>query len=134
MAANKKIGTGPDCREHGTRYMTGLKSILTPKTVRAYAAKAMTFEEIANLYGYHRQSAMTAIKTDESLLDAWQEGHAQLLKTVTGALLERINNGCVVSILFTLKSKFGWVEEQYRKQDTGVPILQAQVYLPGNNR
>lgn len=135
MAANKPLGTGTNCREHGTRHMTGITGLLTPETVRSYAAKCMTMAEIANLFGCSKNNMADAIRNHPHLKAAWDQGHAELLDRVTSALMKRIDSGCVPSIIFTLKSRFGWIEEQFRKPEKSeTPVPQAIVFLPENGR
>jgi hypothetical protein len=131
-AANRTKAEG---REHGTRHKTGVPQLLTPELVRSYSAKGFNMPQIADLIGCFRNSVRNAIVTDDELKDAWKQGQAELLEKTTSSLMNLLDSNNLVATLFTLKAKFGWVEEQYKlnKPDlTNSP--RVNIYLPHNDR
>jgi len=119
LNANKKIGDGPDCREHGTKWKTGARGVLTP--------------------GCSKQNIYDAIADDEELNQAWCEGIAQLLYKAGKNISSKIESGDSLLSMFTVKCKRlpgeeGWVEQQYRKDAPDNNQHTVHIYLPSNGR
>ena len=139
LNANRPLGTGPECREHGTRWKTGARGVLSPDTVRRFASQGMTLEQIGYLIGVSKQNIWAALK-DEELNQAWCEGIAVLNYEASGCLLRSIRNDNVLSAMFVSKCRplpgeKGWLEEQYRQKlvdDADRP--RVTIYLPENGR
>lgn len=113
----------------------GTKALMTPAIVRRYAKKGMTLEQIGALYGIGKQRVSTIISEDEALKTAWSEGHSQLLDELLDHLLIRAKSNDIL-LMFLLKSRFGFVEEQYRvgKVVDAENAPKIHVYLPDNER
>ena len=114
---------------------SGLKQLLTPAMVKAYAAKGMSLKEIGLMYGYTNQRIGQLIGKDAELKEAWEAGNAELCDTLTSALMRLVEKDNLVAVIFALKARCGWVEQQYllNKQDAALQP-QVTVYLPANNR
>ena len=140
LNANKPIGEGPDCREHGTKYKTGVRGVLTPDAVRSYAAKGMSLGEIAYFHGCTKMNICGAIKEDLDLQQAWNEGISAAIEKATNCLLRNIENDNVLAAMFLLKCKHlsgekGWLEEQHKQKIVDTESApRVHIYLPGNGR
>ena len=139
LNANKKIGDGPDCREHGTKWKTGARGVLTPDVVRELAGYGMTVPAIGYYLGCSKQNIYDAIADDEELNQAWCEGIAQLLYKAGKNISSKIESGDSLLSMFTVKCKRlpgeeGWVEQQYRKDAPDNNQHTVHIYLPSNGR
>ena len=119
----------------GKKKGSGLRNVLTPEMVQTYAEKGMSFTEIARMYGYTKERIGQIIGKDDELQEAWQTGNATLCDTLTSALMRLVEKDNLVAIIFALKARCGWVEQQYllNKPDTTTQP-QVSIYLPDNNR
>ena len=119
----------------GKKKGSGLRNVLTAEMIKCYAAKGMSFTEIARMYGYSKERIGQIIGKDSELKDAWETGNAELCDTLTSALMRLVAKDNVIAILFALKSRCGWIEAQYllNKPDTTTQP-QVNVYLPDNGR
>lgn len=138
LKANKPIGDGPDCREHGTRWKTGARGVLTPALVREYASLGMSLTAIAYLLGCTKQNVQAAMK-DDALNQALCEGAAELQYKASSCIARRIDNDEWVPAIFVLKCKpipgeKGWIEEQYRKEEPNADNPKVRVFVPWNGR
>ena len=140
LTANKPIGTDIDQREHGTRYKTGARGVLTPDVVREFASYGMSLKAIGYLVGCSKQNIHECIKDDPDLQQAWCEGVADLLYRAGKCISANIDKDNWIPALATLKSKSipgekGWIEEQYQDKkldpDSNPKVV---IYLPENNR
>lgn len=140
LNANKPIGDGPECREHGTKWKTGVHGVLTPDAVRSYAAKGMSLTEIAYFHGCTKMNICSAIKEDLDLQQAWNEGISEALEKATNCLMRNIENDNVLAAMFLLKCKHltgerGWLEEQHKQKVVDAESApRVNVYLPHNFR
>lgn len=139
LNANRPLGNGPECREHGTRWRTGAIGVLTPDAVRQFAAQGMTLTQIGYLVGCTKSHIHGALK-DPELNQAWCEGLASFIEESTGCLLHNIREKNVLSAMFALKCRHlpgekGWLEEQYQQKvvdEENQP--RVSIYLPYNGR
>lgn len=139
LNANKPIGEGLDCREHGTKWKAGARGVLTPDAVREFAALGMSIPAIGYFLGCTKQNIYGALKEDEALNQAWCEGVAELLYKAGQCISRKIDNDDTVASLFTLKCKHipgetGWIEEQYKKEQPTTDFPRVNIYIPSNNR
>ena len=113
-----------------------LANVITPELMKMYAAKGMSFDEIGAMYGYSKKRICQIIDERPELQDAWSEGNAILADTLTSALMKLIDceKPNVIAVLFALKSRCGWIEEQHRKEVSKSDAPQVMVYLPQNQR
>ena len=119
----------------GKKKTSGLQQVLTPDLVEGYAAQGMNFKEIALMYGCSKEWIGNVIGTKPELQAAWEAGNAKLCEIATAALMKKIQNGDTIAILFTLKARCGWVEQQYLINKPDVNLSpQVNVYLPENYR
>jgi len=140
LKANKPIGTGPDEREHGTRWATGVRGLINADIVRQFASIGMSMPAIGYLCGCTKQNIYTTIIKDEELNQAWCEGISLLIAKAGSSLDRKLDSDDSLMTLFTLKCSHlpgekGWIEEQYVKDSVNpntAPIV--NVYLPDNNR
>ena len=133
--ANK---TAEEGREHGTRWKTGARGVLTPALVREYAALGMTLTSIAYLVGCSKQNIQAALK-DEALNQAFCEGSAELQYRAGACIARKIDNDELVPAMFALKCKpvpgeRGWCEEQFKKPEPDNNLPRVQVFVPWNGR
>ena len=140
LNANKLIGTGQDEREHGTRYKTGVKGVLNPDMVLKLASQGMGLTEIGYYYGCTKSNICHAIKSDEELSQAWNQGLSMAIEKATGCLMRNIENDNVLAAMFLLKCKHligekGWLEQQYKEKNVDPELTpRVMIYLPENNR
>ena len=140
LTANKPIGTGPDQREHGTKWKTGARGVLTPDVVREFASFGMSLTAIGYLVGCSKQNIQQAIRDDPDIQQAWCEGVAQLLLKAGKCISYNCENNNIIAGIFTAKSKYipgeqGWVEEQYKQNKIDVESMpQVTIFLPDNGR
>lgn len=140
LNANRPIGDGPDCREHGTKWKTGVRGVLTPDAVRSYAAKGMSLTEIAYFHGCTKVNICLALKEDPDLQQAWNEGISEAIEKATNCLMRNIENDNVLAAMFLLKCKHpagekGWLEEQHKQRITDAESApRVNIYLPDNQR
>lgn len=139
LNANKPIGDGPDCREHGTKWKTGARGVLSPDVIREFAGYGMTIPAIGYYLGCSKQNIYDAINNDDSLSQAWCEGVAQLLYKAGKCVSSKIDNDETLSAMFTLKCKHipgekGWIEEQYLKEQPDNNAPKVAIYIPWNER
>ena len=140
LNANKPIGTGIDQREHGTRYKTGARGVLTPDVVREFSSYGMSLKAIGYLIGCSKQNIHEAIRDDADLQQAWCEGVADLLYRAGKCISANVDKGNWVPALATLKSKSipgekGWIEEQYQDKKLDADSMpRVTIYLPDNGR
>jgi len=92
-------------------------------------------EQIGALFGIGKQRVSTIISEDASLKSAWEEGHGQLLDELLDHLLIRAKQNDIL-LMFLLKSRFGFVEEQYKvgKMLESDHAPSVQIFLPDNSR
>lgn len=140
MNSNKPIGDGPDFREHGTKWKTGVRGVLTPDAVRSYASKGMSLGEIAYFHGCTKMNICGAIKEDPDLQQAWNEGISAAIEKATNCLMRNIENDNVLAAMFLLKCKHlsgekGWIEEQHKQKVVDSESSpRVMIYLPDNGR
>jgi hypothetical protein len=135
LAANRKVGAGKNEREHGTRYRTGVHGLLTVELVRKYAAQGMSLKEIGNLIGCTGANIGDAIRKDNDLKAAWEQGHAGLVEKLTSSLMRQVEKDSIIAVIFALKSRCGWVEFEKvmnRQDEANRPAV--TVYIPHNSR
>ena len=114
---------------------SGIHGLMTPELVREYAKKGMTLSQIGNLYSCTHKNIAHAIESRDDLKQAWNEGHTELLVELVGHLKERCFKNDTI-LMFTLKTLFGFCEEQYRigKQLENIEQPTIHIYLPDNGR
>lgn len=140
LNANKPLGEGPDCREHGTKWKTGVHGMLTPDIVRKFAAKGMSVEQIGYLHGCTPQNIRHAIVHDEELKQAWCEGLSRLMDKATNVIDHHLNENNLLAAMYVTKcirlpGEKGWIEQQYIRDDnSNGNQIEVKVYLPDNNR
>jgi len=99
------------------------------------AAGGMNRQQVADYFGITVRRLNQIFKEREDLLSAFNTGIAEGIKTATDALMDKIRSGDTVPILFYLKCRAGWVEQQYIKEKPDMDnIPRVNVYLPSNNR
>ena len=135
LNANK---TPEEGREHGTRYRTGARGVLTPELVREFASYGMSLTAIAYLVGCSRQNIQAAMK-DETLNQALCEGVAELQYKAGKCIASKIDNNETLAAMFVTKCKpipgeKGWCEEQYKKEELATDTQKVKVYIPWNGR
>ena len=140
LYANKPIGNGPEERDHGTRYKTGARGVLTPDVVREFASYGMSLEAIGYLIGCSKQNIHEAIKNDPELQQAMCEGVAQLLLKAGKCISHNLDNNNLIAGMFVKKTKHmpgekGWIEEQYQEKKLDTDSMpRVTIYLPDNKR
>jgi hypothetical protein len=113
-----------------------LANVLTPDMMKMYASKGMDFNEIGAMFGYSKTRICQIMEDDPNLKSAWEQGNSILADTLTSALMRLIDceKPNVIAVLFALKSRCGWVEEQHRKDKEVTNQTTVSVYLPDNQR
>lgn len=140
LSANKQIGTGPDQREHGTRWKTGARGVLTPDVVREFASYGMSLVAIGYAVGASKQNIYECIKTDPDLQQAWCEGTAQLLLKAGKCISHNCENNQIIAGIYVTKTKHmenekGWIEQQYADKTIDLDSMpRVTIYLPENHR
>ena len=114
---------------------SGLRKVLNAEMVRTYAAKGMNLNEIGLMYGYSKERVGNVISENPELKEAWDQGNAIMCDTLTSALMRLVDKDNLVAIIFALKSRCGWVEQQYLINKPDINLSpQVSVYLPENYR
>ena len=115
---------------------TGVMEVMTVEELKEMAIGGMNREQVANYYGVSVRRLNQIFVSRPDFKEAFDCGLAQGIRIATGALMEKIRSGSTVEILFYLKCRAGWCEEQYKlkaKQEAA-KMPEIQVYLPDNNR
>ena len=117
------------------RHRRGIHGLLTPEDCYKYANCGMTMKEIGRLYGCTGPNISHAIETSDELKAAWNEGHGDYLVELSAHLKERAFKNDII-LMFTLKSQFGFGEEQHKigKQLEQNNQPTVKIYLPHNGR
>jgi len=106
---------------------------IDPEEVFQLAFRGLEPKRIAAFYGVKVEDFYDACVDYPDLMDAWEQGRAKGVAYATQKLMEQMDKSVVAS-MFYLKTKDGWVEEQYRKDGVANSNVSVQVYLPENNR
>lgn len=107
---------------------------MTIQEISAMAQGGMNRQQIADYYGISVRRLNQLFKERSDLLQAFNTGLAQGIKFATGKLMELIEEKNVVSILFFLKCRAQWVEQQYIREKEEKNIPQVRIFLPHNKR
>lgn len=125
----------PAKRKTGRPKGDGFHGILTEEMMIEYGKKLFTLEEIGALHGQSKQNVHHVLKTNLELKSAFDKGHVQALEKITSALMTQIEKGNTIAIIFALKSKFDWIEAQYRlNKPDKAELPKVNIYLPDNGR
>ncbi|MAE02650.1 MAG: LuxR family transcriptional regulator [Porticoccaceae bacterium] len=82
------------------------------KSVEELASLGLTEQQIADSLGISR-STLSRRKTDDETFDtALRKGKAQATVKVTSALMTEVEKGSLRAIIFYLKCRAGWREEE----------------------
>ena len=112
----------------------GTQKTMTPELLSEMAAGGMNRQQAADYFGITVRRFNQILKQREDLLSAFSGGVAEGIKMATDSLMERIKEGNIVAILFYLKARAGWVEEQYRKEKPDENTPKVMIWLPDNQR
>jgi hypothetical protein len=114
---------------------TGLIETLDLDHIKAMAAQGMSRQQIGSFYGVTGQWIGKLVKKHPELEEAFNAGLAQGINRASNKLMELIESGNIVAILFYLKCQAGWVEQQYVKEkldESNIP--RVQIFIPDNQR
>src|SRR5574343_1051691 len=112
----------------------GIQNTMTVQEISAMAQGGMNRQQIADYYGISVRRLNQLFKERSDLLQAFNTGLAQGIKFATGKLMELIEEKNVVSILFFLKCRASWIEQQYVKEKEEKELPRRVIILPHNNR
>jgi len=114
---------------------TGLIETLDLEAIKAMAAQGMSRQQIGSYYGVTGQWIGKLIKKHPELEEAFNAGLAQGINRASNKLMELIEAGNIVAILFYLKCQAGWMEQQYVKEkpdESNIP--RVRIFIPDNQR
>lgn len=112
----------------------GIQQTMTLQEISAMAQGGMNRQQIADYYGISVRRLNQIFKERSDLLQAFNTGLAAGIRFATGKLMELIDEKNVVSILFFLKCRAQWVEQQYIREKEEKNIPQVRIFLPHNKR
>ena len=95
----------------------------------AWAAAGARLDDAAARLGTSRRSLHRLFQNDERAAQAWAFGRAELHEVLVSKLIEKAKNGDTVSILFALKTLFGYREGE--PIDGGEQRSLVTINLPG---
>ena len=114
---------------------TGLIETLDLEALKQMAAQGMSRQQIGSYYGVTGQWIGKLIKKHPELEEAFNAGLAQGINRASNKLMELIEAGNIVAILFYLKCQAGWMEQQYVKEKLDESTLpKVRIFLPHNGR
>ena len=114
---------------------TGLIETLDLDHIKAMAAQGMSRQQIGSYYGVTGQWIGKLVKKHPELEEAFNAGLAIGINRASNKLMELIDAGNIVAILFYLKCQAGWMEQQYVKEkpdESNIP--RVQIFIPDNQR
>lgn len=114
---------------------TGVMEIMEIEELKEMAAGGMSREQVAHYYGVSERRLNQIFASRPDFKEAFSCGLSKGIQIATKALMDKIKSGSTVEILFYLKCRAGWCEEQYKlktKETEKGPEI--QIYLPDNNR
>ena len=106
---------------------------IDPEEVCNLAFAGLEPKRIAAFYGVKIEDFYDACVDYPDLMDAWEQGRAKGVAYATQKLMEHMEKN-ISAPMFYLKTKDGWVEEQFKKENATNSNVSVQVYLPENNR
>lgn len=114
---------------------TGLIETLDLEHIKAMAAQGMSRQQIGSFYGVSGQWVGKLIKKHPELEEAFNAGLAQGINRASNKLMELIEAGNIVAILFYLKCQAGWMEQQYVKEKVDQSTIpKVRIFIPDNQR
>lgn len=103
--------------------------------VRKMAEQGMSRGQIGSFFGITGQRIGQLIKENPDLEEAFESGLAQGINRASNKLMELIDAGNIVAILFYLKCHGRWIEEQYRQKEVDKSTIPTvRIYIPDNQR
>ena len=103
--------------------------------VKQMASQGMSRGQIGAYFGITGQRVGQLIKENPDLEEAFESGLAVGINRASNKLMELIEAGNIVAILFYLKCQAGWMEQQYVKDKVDESTLpKVMIYLPDNQR
>jgi len=104
--------------------MANTKTI-DPKAVEELASLGLTDQQIADSLGISR-STISRRKIDDATFDtALRKGKAKAIVKVSRALMQEVENGSLRAIIFYLKCRGGWREEEPEFRDIPPMVLKV---------
>ena len=114
---------------------TGLIETLDLEALKQMAAQGMSRQQIGSYYGVTGQWIGKLIKKHPELEEAFNAGLAQGINRASNKLMELIEAGNIVAILFYLKCQAGWMEQQYVKDKVDESTIpRVRIFIPDNQR
>lgn len=99
---------------------------LNLKVVEELASLGLTEQQIADSLGISR-STLSRRKTDDETFDtALRKGKAKAIVKVSSALMAEVEKGSLRAIIFYLKCRAGWREEEAEIREIPPMILNIQ--------
>jgi|HubBroStandDraft_5_1064220.scaffolds.fasta_scaffold15845_4 hypothetical protein len=86
--------------------------------IQNMAGRGLTNEQIAHYYGITPMTLYNMKKRDERIVERLRKGKSQAIITVSGRLMQAINEGNVTAMIFYLKTQAGWKENSTVEKDT----------------
>ena len=114
---------------------TGLIETLDLDHIKAMASQGMSRQQIGSYYGVTGQWIGKLVKKHPELEKAFNAGLAIGINRASNKLMELIDAGNIVAILFYLKCQAGWMEQQYVKEkpdESNIP--RVRIFIPDNQR
>ena len=103
--------------------------------VKQMASQGMSRGQIGAYFGITGQRVGQLIKENPDLEEAFESGLAVGINRASNKLMELIDAGNIVAILFFLKCQGKWMEQQYVKEKLDESTLpKVNIYIPHNSR
>lgn len=113
----------------------GTQKTMTEELLKEMSAGGMNRQQAADYFGITVRRLNQIFKEREDLLNAFNTGLAEGIKIATDSLMEKIKKGSTIEILFYLKCRAGWIEEQHRKKEVSEEDRpRISIFLPENGR
>jgi len=96
--------------------------------VEGLAAQGLTHEQIADVLGINRATLFDKKAKNPDLSDAIKRGQSKGVATIANALFQKAKNGDNTAMLFYLKCRAGWREQEVETKE--LPPIVINTYEP----
>ena len=101
------------------------------RVVEELACLGLTEQQIADSLGISRSTLSRRKTNDETFDTALRKGKAQAIVKVSSALMQEVENGSLRAIIFYLKCRAGWREEESEIKE--IPPMIISVHTDATN-
>ena len=101
------------------------------RVVEELACLGLTEQQIADSLGISRSTLSRRKTNDETFDTALRKGKAQAIVKASSALMQEVENGSLRAIIFYLKCRAGWREEEPEIKE--IPPMMISVHTDATN-